>query len=166
METNPYETPGSIESSRSPVRHPVFDATRNALFVYLVSIVGALLLGTFVAGFRCLVQGLGFFSFTWHANWWYENAHFLLVAPPLLFSLTAFIHYATEQRCRAEIAGALLMVAGMVFFAILNATRWGSPRYLRGLDPLFYPVEIWGYVVSYGVVTVAIVCWTKFIDRV
>jgi len=95
-------------------------------------------------------------------EWWFDNFHFLLVALPLLFGLAAVVHCGTRKRILFGVAFVVLIVAYALFELILQIANLGSPRYLKGTDPLCYPVEIWGAVVPQVMSTVIMLVFSLY----
>lgn len=160
MQTNPYQSPSEIyveAQGTSAILHSV----GFALKIYALTIACMLIFGSVLFAcdqFLTVGSDLGWQSYL---GWWYDHGHGLMVAPPLLFALSGFIYLATGKKCRADVTFAMLLASGIIFLLILDSVGLRSPRYLKGADPLVYPIEIWGYVVPYCILTIAVLTWYR-----
>jgi hypothetical protein len=161
---NPYAPTVSEDAALVRTDHAYWNASKYGLLAYAIGLASFCLLGCGLWILTSLIDWLrddGSLKF-W--SWWFENAS-LLVAPPLLIALTTFLFFATRKRLKPTSAFVILLVTGIAFQFLLSFLHLDSPRYLKGVDPLFYPVEIWGILVPYVSVTILLLVYYYSVQR-
>jgi hypothetical protein len=161
---NPYAPTASEDAAFSRTDRAFWVAIQYGLLAYIVALATFCLLGCGLWILTSLIDWLRYGRSLTFWSWWFENAN-QLVAPPLLIALTSFLFFATRKRLKPISAFVILLVAGIAFQFLLDFLNLDSPRYLKGVDPLFYPVEIWGFLVPYVSVTVLLVVYYNSFHR-
>lgn len=162
---NPYAPTVSEDAALGRTDHASWNAIKYGLLAYIIGLASFCLLGCALWILTLLIDWLRDERSLTFSSWWFENAN-LLVAPPLLIALTTFLFFGTRKRLKPTSAFVILLVVGIAFQVLLSFLHLDSPRYLKGVHPLLYPVEIWGFLVPYVSVTILLLVYYYSFQRI
>lgn len=164
METNPYAPPASSPVVSTVQSSSVLTALRYGTLAYLAALVAFFLLGCLGWVLSYAIDSYRYGQAGTFTNWWYVHA-LHLIDGPLIIGSSVFGYFATRQRINGYLGFGLILATRFLVSILLDIFHLGSPRHLKGDDPLLYPVELWSAVVSCAVATLATFVWSIAFPR-